>query len=427
MLKSRCSRALPAVLCWLAVLGVALPGISHAGGGGCSGNGCAKTMICTAVSATPGTSVFPPPTVPSTFTVQVNLDSYSEMGALQIKSATVQEADWTMIQAQGTMGSLGNATVTLDTAAGRSFYRMTSQSSQGAPFFPVTAECHLFWRFQATNPQTGTTEILHSTEAVYVATGITSYPPTAGTVFQLQNAVTVRSESERIACTVQPGTATVAYSGEAVNPAVVINELDTDDGAGGGSSFIELYDGGLGDRPLDHMTLVLFDGGSERSYAEAIPLTGLRSRPDGFFLIGGPDVKGADLTLDLQLQSENAAMALYYSKTTDFSAGFEATADEEMDAVVLGPVAAGSALRKLVRPGMPVLTERAEGNSARHSLQRARDGGWRRDTRSYVAARPSPGRANRTAPVPVRKASHANLLLGAPLGLGLVWLWKRRG
>lgn len=411
---------------WVVAALVSLPGVAFAGGGGCSGNGCIESGSCEPQISGPGLSVPARIDVPAAFAVQVALDSYSEMGELRVLSPSVQESDWLMVEAQGTMGQLGNAVVTLDPDQ-RSFYRMVSQQLGGEPFFPARAECHLFWRFEVTDPATGEALVMHSSEAVYAAAGIGSYPPRPGTTFRLQNDVVLTSENQAMRCDFPAGSGVVAYSGEAMNPPVVINELDAVDGEGGGAAFIELYDGGVGDRALDGLTVVLFDGASGQAYAQPISLAGHRSRDDGLFLIAGPGVEGVDLAVELPLRGESAAVALYYSRTTELAVGFQATPNELVDAVVLGPLPPRSPLRRLLRPGMPLLTELAEGNAELHSLQRSPDGGWRRDTRSFEAALPTPGQPNLAALHPDVPPRRAGLWLLAPFAIGLVWLWRTRG
>ncbi len=398
---------------------VTAPGPSYAGGGGCSGNGCIKSGSCEPRFYGPASSL------PERFAVVVALDSYSEMGNLRIVSPLMQESDWLMVEAQGTMGQLGNAAVTLNPDQ-RSFYRMVSQQPSGQPFFPARAECHLFWRFQVTDPTTGEALVMRSSEAIYAASGIDSYPPRPGTTFRLQNNVTLTSESEALRCEFPAGSGTVAYSGEAMDPAVVINELDAVGGDGSASAFVELHDGGVGNRALDGLTLVLFDA-SGQAYTGGMSLDGHRSRDDGLFVIGGPGFEGADLEVELPLRGEGAAVALYYSQETDFAAGFLATPDELVDAVVLGPLALRSGLRRLLRPGMPLLTEHSEGGADRHSLQRFPDGGWRRDTRAFAAAAPTPGELNQSARPATRPLRQARLWLLAPFAAGLLWLWRSRG
>ena len=48
---------------------------------------------------------------------------------------------------------------------------------------------------------------------------------------------------------------------------VIINELDSDTPGADTAEFVELYDGGAGNTPLDGLVVVLFNGSSDQSYA----------------------------------------------------------------------------------------------------------------------------------------------------------------
>ena len=63
-------------------------------------------------------------------------------------------------------------------------------------------------------------------------------------------------------------------------PSLVINEVDADTLGIDNLEFIELYDGGFGQTPLDDLAVVLWDGATDTSYA-AYDLDGLIDRRRG--------------------------------------------------------------------------------------------------------------------------------------------------
>jgi len=83
---------------------------------------------------------------------------------------------------------------------------------------------------------------------------------------------------------------------------VIINEVDADTPGSDTAEFIELYDGGLGNTPLDGLVVVLYDGGlspftGNQSYA-AFDLTGKSTDANGYFVLGNPGVPNAGLTFE---------------------------------------------------------------------------------------------------------------------------------
>ena len=73
---------------------------------------------------------------------------------------------------------------------------------------------------------------------------------------------------------------------------VVINELDFDTPGADAAEFIELYDGGAGNTPLDGLAVVLYNGANDTSYA-AYDLDGYRTDAAGYFVLGNPGVTPA--------------------------------------------------------------------------------------------------------------------------------------
>ena len=59
---------------------------------------------------------------------------------------------------------------------------------------------------------------------------------------------------------------------------VMINEIDADTPGSDTAEFIELYDGGTGNTPLDGLVVVLYDGGYVALHRQPV-VRGVRSRP----------------------------------------------------------------------------------------------------------------------------------------------------
>ena len=70
--------------------------------------------------------------------------------------------------------------------------------------------------------------------------------------------------------------------GGPVGTDVVINEIDSDTPGSDDREFIELFDGGSGNTPLDGLVVVLYNGSSDEVY-DAIDLSGFSTDTDGYF------------------------------------------------------------------------------------------------------------------------------------------------
>ena len=84
---------------------------------------------------------------------------------------------------------------------------------------------------------------------------------------------------------------------------VIINEIDADTLGNDSAEFVELFDGGSGNTPLDGLVVVFFAGnvpagqdasGVHKSYA-AFDLDGYTTDANGYFTLGNPAVPGVDL------------------------------------------------------------------------------------------------------------------------------------
>ena len=78
---------------------------------------------------------------------------------------------------------------------------------------------------------------------------------------------------------------------------VIINELDSDTPGADAAEFVELYDGGAGNTPLDGLVVVFYNGTNDLSYA-AFDLDGFQTDASGYFTLGNPGVPGVDLVFN---------------------------------------------------------------------------------------------------------------------------------
>ncbi|CAM2006896.1 hypothetical protein [Acanthopleuribacter pedis] len=176
-------------------------------------------------------------------------------------------------------------------------------------------------------------------------------------------------------------------------PEVVINELDSDQAGTEDREFVELF--GLANTSLDGLIMVFFNGSSDTSY-HTIDLSGQSLDGDGFFVVGGAGIAGADLPLpDTTLQNGADAVAIYQDVPGNFPDGSAVTTNNLVDAVVYGtgdPDDAG--LLVLLNAGQPQVDEDGNADKDNHSIARLPDGGTARNTDTYDAQDPTPGGPN---------------------------------
>ena len=93
---------------------------------------------------------------------------------------------------------------------------------------------------------------------------------------------------------------------------VVINEVDSDTAGTDMLEFVELYDGGAGNTPLDGLVVVFYNGNGDVSYA-AYDLDGFTTDSSGYFVLGNLGVSPApSITFGNNwLQNGPDAVALY--------------------------------------------------------------------------------------------------------------------
>jgi len=203
--------------------------------------------------------------------------------------------------------------------------------------------------------------------------------------------------------------AAVADGGEAINTPglenivavgpvaeVVINEIDADTESTDVAEFIELYDGGAGNTPLDGLVVVFYNGSNDQSY-RAIDLDGYTTNNEGYFVLGNDGVPNVTLQFPSNgLQNGADAVAVYAADDSDFPSGTPITTENLIDAVVYDTNDSDDAeLLTLLNAGEPQLNEDENGNKDTESLQRLPNGsGGLRNTSSFAAATPTPGTEN---------------------------------
>jgi endonuclease G len=188
---------------------------------------------------------------------------------------------------------------------------------------------------------------------------------------------------------------------------VIINEIDADTPGSDTAEFIELYDGGAGNTPLDGLVVVLYDGGlnpfnGNQSYA-AFDLDGYTTDANGYFVLGNPGVANAGIIFDPGqfglLQNGPDAVALYVGNAGDFSSGTVVTTANLLDAIVYGTNDPNpSNLMTLINAGQLIVNEDANGAGQTESSQRCPNGmGGIRTSSAYRQSAPTPGAGNTCA------------------------------
>jgi endonuclease G len=191
---------------------------------------------------------------------------------------------------------------------------------------------------------------------------------------------------------------------------VIINEIDADTPGSDVAEFVELYDGGAGNTPLDGLVLVFYNGNGDVSYA-AFDLDGYVTNASGYFTIGNPGVPNVDLTFDPGttgfLQNGADAVALYVGNASDFPIGTSVTTVGLQDAVVYDTDDADDdGLLVLLNAEQPQVNENGGGSGQTQSSQRCPNGtGGPLNTSTYSQASPTPGAANVCTPPPSPQTS----------------------
>lgn len=184
------------------------------------------------------------------------------------------------------------------------------------------------------------------------------------------------------------------FSGTALNAQVVINEFDPSGPGIDTDEFVELY--GTPGLDLSGYSLVIFNGSNGQSNL-TVDLNGLALDENGFLLIGGPGLMGADVQIDATnwLQVGQEGIALYDADASNFPNGTPVTDEDILDGVVYGnnqpPMLS---LLDVLTPNGVQLNESAEGLADYQSLSRVPDGGDPQTPGDFILQAPTPGYSN---------------------------------
>jgi endonuclease/exonuclease/phosphatase family metal-dependent hydrolase len=183
-------------------------------------------------------------------------------------------------------------------------------------------------------------------------------------------------------------------------PALVINEVDTDQTDTDTQEFVEIYDGGVGHVSLNGKSLVLFTGSTDTAYT-VIPFTASDfTDANGFYVVGDSGVSPAPnklfATSSNSIQNGADAIALY---SGSFPNGGAVTTTNLIDALVYDTGQADdSGLLVLLQSGQPQINENQHSLGTSESMSRVPDGastiGGQRQTSSYTEQAPTPGTYN---------------------------------
>ncbi len=181
---------------------------------------------------------------------------------------------------------------------------------------------------------------------------------------------------------------------------IIINEVDSDTPGTDALEFVELFDGGIGNTPLDGHVVVFYNGGNDASYA-SFDLDGFATNPSGYFTLGNSAVPGVDRVFTGgSLQNGQDAVALYIGNATDFPNSTPVTTTGILDALVYDNGQADDpGLLVLLNPGQPQVNENGLTTGPTASMQRCTNGfGGSRNTNTYSVFTPTPDESNLCSP-----------------------------
>ena len=206
-----------------------------------------------------------------------------------------------------------------------------------------------------------------------------------------------------------------AYEFRTISEDIVINEVDADQTSTDSQEFIEIYDGGTGNTPLDELIIVLYNGNGDVSY-NAIELEGFSTDANGYFVIGSATVPNVDLVTFTTngIQNGADAVALYKGIDINFPNGTVVIVNDSLvDALVYDtgdPDDAG--LLILLNASEPQIDEDMKGAKDTESMQRIPNGtGGQRNTSTYTTTLPTPGEEN-VIPTPEIEVNPTSLDFG---------------
>jgi hypothetical protein len=177
---------------------------------------------------------------------------------------------------------------------------------------------------------------------------------------------------------------------------VMINEIDPNTPGADRAEFIELFDGGRGQTPLDGLVLVFWNGHGDTVYRR-LDLAGHTTDAEGYFVAGNPGVPGVAVTFpNGGLQNGPDAVSLHAGRAADFPTGKALTQEGLIDAVVYGPSdRLDAGLLALLEAGQLQVDENSLLSADVDSLQRCPNGaGGLRQTAVFRPSSPTPGAPN---------------------------------
>ncbi len=183
--------------------------------------------------------------------------------------------------------------------------------------------------------------------------------------------------------------------GDPGDPAVVINELDSDTPGTDEAEFIELFDGGTGNTALDGLVVVFYNGSNDLSYA-SFDLDGFSTDADGYFVLGNAGLTPDIVFASNGLQNGQDAVAVYAADAAAFPINTPVSTTGLVDAVVYDTADADDpGLLVLLNAGQPQVDENGGGAGADDSIQRCPNGsGGARNTSTFATWAPTPGATN---------------------------------
>ncbi len=180
---------------------------------------------------------------------------------------------------------------------------------------------------------------------------------------------------------------------------ILINEVDADTAGSDTLEFIELYDGGVGNTPLDGLVVVLYNGSDNRSYNSAFDLDGFKTNDQGFFLLGNAAVvPAASIVFNNNgLQNGADAVAIHMGNAADYLNDTPVSGFGLVDALVYDTNDSNdNDLLSVLTPGQLQKNEDDADNKDGHANARVPDGGNAIDTSVYNAQTATPGVTNVT-------------------------------
>lgn len=184
-----------------------------------------------------------------------------------------------------------------------------------------------------------------------------------------------------------------------IDSPIRINEVDADTAGSDTLEFVELYDGGVGNTPLDGLVIVLYNGSDSSSYNSAFDLDGFSTNSEGYFVLGNELVVPTPALIlgNNGLQNGADAVALYVGNADDYPNDTPVSGIGLIDALVYDTNDSDLPdLLNVLTPNHPQINEDEAGNKDGHANARIPDGGNAIDTSVYVAQFPTPGSTNVT-------------------------------